>query len=62
MSPRCSIRKRRAQLDVFAPHIASNGPNTLLRQDISSALMMVARVSVKGSVYQLAKIRDPYLV
>lgn len=27
--PRCSIRKRRAQLDVLAPHISNNEPNTL---------------------------------
>lgn len=26
--PRCSIRKRRAQLDVSAPHIANDEPNT----------------------------------
>lgn len=26
--PRCSIRKKRAQLDVSAPHIANDEPNT----------------------------------
>lgn len=26
--PRCSISKRRAQLDVLAPHITNNEPNT----------------------------------
>jgi hypothetical protein len=31
LSPRCSIRKRRAQRDVLTPHIANNEPNTFSR-------------------------------